>query len=1598
MDGWERGRSRLADVVWEQNDTCLRVYKEDPSRVLQDANNELRISSGGYHDRQLEELVQNAVDAARRGGRRVEVVLTRQSLYVANDGDPFDEQGVRSVMASDISTKGDDRIGKFGIGFKSVLAVSDSPKVISRSVSFGFDREWSSATLRGEGFDAKAYPTMRLAKPLDPVAEAALDPHLRQLMEWASTVVVVPLSTSYVTLSKRLYDFPDEFVLFSPHVQVARLRNLAESADPRPKGARSAEREITVERDGDGLVRVRSGRESRTWSVVSAHHQPSSHAIADGGHVAAREQVEVTYAVPVPPGTGTGTFWAYFPTSDSTTLSGIANAPWKLSDDRTRLLAGRFNEEMLGTVLPRLVGMALASISADTSASAGDVAAAVLDVMPARGKESRGWADDFINRPVFEYLRSVPSLPDATGRLRVPEDLRWVGDVPTEWLDTWNASGFAPRDRWVHPVANRNAERRLKVSRLLGLVGETEGNSSIEEWLEALVEDGTVEASAAAIMLGARITQDMSRLTEAEGMTSRVRQKAGLDEAAPDRVRVRAQRGIASAKIVRLEDGSFRSPTKGRVFVRVEGDTRDDVDFVDPDLAAIPGVREALRVLGIVIMDRSGELRALLARAKQPEALRNAGSVWPKIWEVLRDIPMDAALRILREDLNPRLEHYVRVRTAAGTWITPASAFLGGSIVPVDGSRDRGHLIDPTFHRADVDLLREIGAVEAPVWRHGAPREPWIHEYEEAMRERFIERQKGSRPDPSKVLVEGSTVPWPMEILREMSEESRVAATRHIIARGRPEPWTVRHTSNTSYGTFKVIAPEMWFVRRNGLLATPFGNLPPRRVFHASPGIDSRIFPAVEASDEMAKALGLKTDLSTLSAEDWAWLKATADRWTRSDDDDVRRSDLYTWVAGELDPDQLVVRVGSTRQLVDRENVGVTADPSVYATMLDAHVPALLVTDPEDVGRLIELWGLRPATELLQEEVVSEPAGEAVYLTDAFPPLKLYLAPEDQDVLLQPCSRLVRMVATPQGQKAQPIPARREGDTVLVTGSTHEDRLAQVSRVLDLGLDRSSIAKIFDAMEKTAVDELRQKIRSAADDDDRLLTAAGVDALRRIVPAQALRALEERPDGVSPREVSALARAVHGVAILKQLRSALDERGLQPPKEWAGRRLTRDWVASLGFPADWAGFPASSRPAVEVIDGPAVLKPLHEYQVEVTERIAALLRGIGKDRGMVSLPTGAGKTRVTVEALVNGVRHGDISIDQPLVWIAQTDELCEQAAETWTYVWRAIGPQVPMRLGRLWASNEVGEEPGSFQLVVATIDKLHSIKTRGGSEYAWLTEPSVVVIDEAHTSIASSYTQVLEWMGRGTRGRDERVRKPLLGLTATPFKGTSESETERLVNRYDGNRLDRGSFRNADDPYGELQDMGVLARVRQKLIDGTDVELTDADVAEIERMRRLPSSVTDRLGEDLDRTRRIVHSIAQLPEHWTVLAFAPSVENARVLAALLSHEGIPAASVSADTDSAARRHYVEEFKAGRIRVITNYNVLTQGFDAPKVQAVYVTRPTFSPNVYQQMIGRGLRGPKNGGSREVLIVNVRDNFQKYGDLLAFNEFEYLWTRR
>ncbi len=98
---------------------------------------------------------------------------------------------------------------------------------------------------------------------------------------------------------------------------------------------------------------------------------------------------------------------------------------------------------------------------------------------------------------------------------------------------------------------------------------------------------------------------------------------------------------------------------------------------------------------------------------------------------------------------------------------------------------------------------------------------------------------------------------------------------------------------------------------------------------------------------------------------------------------------------------------------------------------------------------------------------------------------------------------------------------------------------------------------------------------------------------------------------------------------------------------------------------------------------------------------------------------------------------------------------------------------------------------------------------------------------------------------------------------------------------------------------------------------------------------------------------------------------------------------------AAYTGAAVRRRVVNEFREGEVKALVNYAVFREGFDAPKTRAIIVARPVYSPNLYFQMIGRGLRGVANGGYDRCLILNVEDNIENFEGRLAFTELEWLW---
>lgn len=1542
---WADPDTELTRHVVEQSQRCLEAYAVNPLLVRQDANIERATAQGGYGHRQIYELVQNGADALiDRHPGRIHVLLTDKALYCANEGEPIDEAGADAILTSHMSMKRGTEIGRFGLGFKSVLGVTGEPTFFSRPGSFAFDARRAESRIRAVVPNAERIPTLRLADPISAISEAEQDEDLAALMEWAVTVVRLPRDPAATGwLSDDIASFPAEFLLFSPHVSTLTLEDRSNALA----------REITLKRSGPNYRLEEDGRTSE-WRVLSIQHRPTDGAREDAGELSGRDTIPLIWAVPRKGGrTGRGRFWAFFPTEYVMTLSGILNAPWKTNEDRQNLLPGPFNDELL-EVAATLVNETIPDLVQKKDP------ARFLDTFPARVDESPNWADTKLGEFIYAIASSRPSLPNQRGELTLPADLRIHPSTVTrgspmlrEWLEAWSSCPSRPIN-WCHPSV-QTRERRSRAERLLANApGST---ATFQEWLEALVQDRSPASSIAALRLAARIIKD-DPATRAE---------------------------VEAAQIVLTEDRELVAPSNGAIHLRGEYDPVGlDVTFVHPHVARASEVKKALGNLGITPVDAMSELKAIL----QDGTHRWDSDRWSMFWDLLQGVNQTAAAEIVQEQLQDPAR-LIRVRTMAGEFTPLGGCLLPGRVVPADGSRDAAVTVDLGYHRGHSQFLAALGMSDGPQQSGGSDSEGWFLGYRQEMIAHYYRDlpEQLSRPRENLLRFKTEAFPGPLLPLSELSVEGRARFTAVALelAAEAATTWRLQHSSAAKYPIRECEAPWIWRLRNHGALTTSLGDLEVDYCVSSDLAAWSQFLPVSEVERVAAEWLDLPTCIEEMTSEQWSVGLASIDG-TEDEESMGRFFGLAAQHAAA--PTDIVCRVGTRFESRSPAEVTVVTTRRELTALKADSVPTIICTDEASAAALVDGWGLLPAAQVVRTEIRPVPSGDPVPLIDEFPSLRHLVEESRYSTLLVRCEDLELQTVTSAGRTSEPRTyAFNEASLYWLDGQDDLELLCRLSEEWALGLSRSDCGKLLQQRSKQRARDRIVKIRQQPDLVSRLLATIDADQIRRRLPATLLATVEDAAGPPSNDELARLALAAFGVDVLKAFKDELDTNGLDAPGQWSGSTAARTFVRDLGFPPEFAGFRQARRPPTEEVDGPADLPPLHGFQAAIAENARKVIRGEGGSRGLLSMPTGAGKTRVAVEALIDAYAAGELS--GPILWVAQSDELCEQAVQTWAYVWRAIGPG-RLAVSRLWAQNEavpVGHDAG-LHLVVATVHKLQGCIGEDG--YDWLSEAGCVVIDEAHSSTERMYTALLKWLGL-SRGKD---RCPLLGLTATPFRGTSEEETTRLVNRYGKRRLDLGVL--SDDPYLELQRLGVLATVRHEVLSGSDINLTAEELDHLREFRQLPKSVEERLGANHARNEVLTTSIAALPDDWTVLLFATSVDHAETLAALLTLDGIPSAAISGTTEPGARRHYIDEFRKGRLRVLTNYNVLTQGFDAPAVKAVYVARPTYSPNAYQQMIGRGLRGPINGGTDECLIVNVADNVSQYGEELAFRQFEYLWT--
>lgn len=1554
----------VIEVVLRQTARVLETYRIDPGLIQEHANGERRIKEGGYGDRQIYELVQNGADELRNDpGGEIAVVLTDTHLYCANQGTAMTPEGADTILRMGVSRKRGGQIGRFGVGVKSVLSVTDVPEFFSRDEgkSFGFDREWAEREIKRVQPAATETPVLRMARPLDRDRAAAADPVLKELLSWATTVVRLSLKPAAVArLAKDIDEFPAEFSLFSPHVGTVTLeKRLPEQI---------SKRQIFQRVDGDRhilqkVLTVAGGEEreeTERWRVFTRVYHPSPRALEEAGELHDRPEIDIAWAVPDQEGRARdrGQFWAYFPTNYTLTLRGIVNAPWKTSEDRQNLYAGnRFNDELIAEVADLVV-------SSFPLLGRPDDPCAYLDFAPARGREEPQWAAQALVAGIWKMASHRPVFPDQDGRFGTPAEVRLHPDgLRPEWLQWWAEYSGRPVD-WVHHSVEKTRHRRDSVERILAEAGIPA--ASVKEWLEALVADGSPEASARAVLIAADMKQ-----------------------------RNHPQAGDAlKARIVLTETLGMVAPST-RVFRRSSADgLADNTVYVDERVyAGEEVIARALDSLGVHEADHAGRFASVVERGFHGYHDRD----WVAFWELAR-LAGPAGVRAAFEDRNVDTTKEIKVKTLMGDFRRIRDTLLPGRVVPGDGSRDRQIAVDMNFHREDRALLADLGLLDGPVPDVDPEGESWFEDYKEDYWKRYVAKLPADEPRPTlaKMHFEGTNPAGPLHLFKSLSPEGRAAFLKAIPSGGAVTAWSMQPGNKGVASRKRIASPIRWLARRHGYLQTSRGLRAVTRC--VGPGLNAYedVLPVAHVSTDVASMLGLPYTLSDLQESLWEELVEEASSST----DDTFPGRIYALMfeAGVDLPAEATTRcrVGDEwRSDVDDRDIAVTAVRSEYDDLVRERVPALLVPTASIAEMMREKRGMHAPSDVIQKEIRYVGQTEAVPLMEEFPHLKTIRRSQVEGWSTVRCEELEEIIRTPNGMRTQSIPAAvmsQERRVLVRMPADDLQVLNTVDRMLKLSLGQANCESVLERRELERNNERIRRIRQTESLAEKLLLLVGAEALKKGLPEGLLES-DQVENGVicGERRIAELAHNAYGTEVLRIYRKDIEAEFPQFSASFHGDARSVRIVNDLGFPGEYAGTRGETLPPLVKVSGPTAFPRLHDYQERLAQKTVELLTKYDAPRAMLCLPTGAGKTRVAAEAVIRVIKERGLG-GRPVLWIAQSEELCEQAVQSWSFVWSKVGPEEQLVINRLWSNREAAPSRDTAQLVVATDAKLDVCLDT--PEYAWLRDPALVIIDEAHVSITPRYTRILSLMGLTFR----ETARPLLGLTATPFRGFNEVETKRLVDRFGGNRLDEGVFESGD-PYTELQELGVLARVEHRQLEGATLTLSEEDLRQAAAFEgaRLPATVEEKLGRDIERNRMLLREIEALPKDGSVLLFATSVNHASLMAAQLNDRGISAAAIDSGTPDAQRRTLIEKFRRKQIRVLANYGVLAQGFDAPATEVVIVARPTYSPNVYQQMIGRGLRGPKNGGKETCLILDVADNIINYDRQLAFTQFDYLWNR-
>jgi DNA repair protein RadD len=341
---------------------------------------------------------------------------------------------------------------------------------------------------------------------------------------------------------------------------------------------------------------------------------------------------------------------------------------------------------------------------------------------------------------------------------------------------------------------------------------------------------------------------------------------------------------------------------------------------------------------------------------------------------------------------------------------------------------------------------------------------------------------------------------------------------------------------------------------------------------------------------------------------------------------------------------------------------------------------------------------------------------------------------------------------------------------------------------------------------------------------------------------------------------------------------------------------------------------------------------------------------------LIQAATGAGKTIIfckLIEMLLTRWPQIRIGI------LAHRRELISQAYSKLINVW----PAAPIGI----ACASTGMRVDTDRPVV--IGSVQTLARRVEETAAF----DLIIVDEAHRIPPINKESLYQSWLSTMRNYNPKVR--ILGFTATPFRlghgfifGTAcKSDHQNLFDSLD--------FRIG---IRQLQKEGYLCDYRAKEAENIQSELKSVGVSGDFNLGDLSDLMSKKV-----HVGSAVHAVIRYAlDRRHIVVFCVTIDHARKVKRAFRNAGFTAAAVHSKMPLPQRDMILHEFDSGRLRVLCNVGVLTEGWDSPAVDCVLLCRPTRSAALYVQMIGRGLR--PHPDKTDVLILDLSNNCSVHGD--------------